>query len=128
FDGDQRRVELTGEAYFEVSHHKKPFIVSSAKQEIKVLGTHFNINAYPDQEVSTTTLINGSVRVVNRETQSSSILSPGEQSRVQGGQIQIQEVDVMPYVRWRKGFFSFRETDMREAARQLSRWYGDEAV
>ena len=128
FDGDQRRVELTGEAYFEVSHHKKPFIVSSAKQEIKVLGTHFNINAYPDQEVSTTTLINGSVRVVNRETQSSSILSPGEQSRVQGGQIQIKEVDVMPYVSWRKGFFSFRETEMREAMSQLSRWYDVEVV
>lgn len=128
FTGNERRVELVGEAYFEVSHNRKPFIVSSRQQEIEVLGTHFNVNAYKNQAFTTTTLISGSVEIVNLESQVTSRLSPGKQSTVRDGRINIQEVNVTPFVSWRNGLFSFRETEMHEVMNQLSRWYDVEVI
>lgn len=115
FTGNQRIVEITGEAYFEVAHNaNKPFIVRVGTEEIKVLGTHFNINAYADEEHIKTTLLQGKV-VVN----SKSYLKPGEQ--YSNGNISKVNTDVI--VDWVFGYFKFDHSDTKTIMRQLARWY-----
>ena len=115
FNGNQRIVEITGEAYFEVTHNpNKPFIVKVGKEEIKVLGTHFNINAYTDEGNIKTTLLQGKVLVNNK-----SILSPGEQ--FSNGNISKVNTDVV--VDWVFGYFKFDHSDTKTIMRQLARWY-----
>ena len=114
----ERRVRLTGEAYFEVFEDKEhPFIVESKGQEVKVLGTKFNINAYDDEAATKTTLLKGSVRVNNE------VLLPHEQSIINGDGIKVVKVNVNPVVAWKDGRFVFKDTSLDEVLRQLSRWY-----
>lgn len=129
FTGDRRRVSITGEAYFEVAKNAKmPFYVKASQQEIVVLGTHFNIKAYSDENDITTTLLEGSVRVnptiaPGTDVPGSAILKPGEQAVVKNSAIKVSTVDTEQAVAWKNGYFHFEETDITEVMRQLSRWY-----
>lgn len=124
FEGANRTVKLTGEAYFEVAKDKNhPFVVETKGQQVQVLGTHFNINSYDDEPVTTTTLLEGSVKVgalQNKEL----ILSPGQQSTLSAtGNFTVAKVDVQEAVAWKNGDFIFNGDDLESVMRQLSRWY-----
>lgn len=125
FNGDQRVVELEGEAYFEVAKNKnKPFIVKSSNQSIEVLGTHFNVHAYNNESVLKTTLLEGSVAVSYKNQKS--ILKPGQQSSVSDNfaKIKIREVDTEAAIAWKNGRFKFDNADLKTVMKQLERWYG----
>lgn len=125
FNGDQRMVELEGEAYFEVAKNKdKPFIVKSANQAIEVLGTHFNVHAYNNESVVKTTLLEGSVAVTYKNQKA--ILKPGQQSNVadNSNRILIRKVDTEAAIAWKNGRFKFDNADLKSVMKQLERWYG----
>lgn len=120
----KRLVKLQGEAYFSVTHDKsKPFIVKTDQQEIAVLGTEFNVNAYGDDDITITTLLKGSVQV-NATDQV--ILKPGQQSSLSNGKLDVRTADVGSATGWKNGVFLFYDTDMKTIMRQLSRWYNIE--
>lgn len=126
-----RKVELIGEAYFEVEKDKtKSFIVVSRGQELEVLGTHFNVNSYPDEISIKTTLLEGSVRVSAVHTKSlahvgSSILKPGMQSVFNSSGIKLQQLqDPEGAISWKSGYFTFNREQLDEIMRKVSRWYG----
>jgi transmembrane sensor len=124
FSGEERNVELTGEAYFEVAKNAAmPFRVRSAGQIVEVLGTHFNINAYADETLMKTTLLEGSVKI-NHE-QATVVIKPGEQATIVKGasRIAVNEVDTNEATAWRDGYFQFNHADIQTVMRQLSRWY-----
>ena len=125
FTGNERRVELTGEAYFEVSKDaRKPFFVKTTNQTVAVLGTHFNINSYADEAATKTTLLEGSVKVTGNTNQLTVKLKPGQQAVNTVTAIDIkQNADIDEAVAWKNGKFLFRNTDLRTIMRQLSRWY-----
>jgi len=122
---DKRRVELKGEAYFEVEHNKEqPFIVltpafktNGKAHEVEVLGTHFNINAYADEPAIVTTLLVGSVKVNEQ------MLKPGYQSVFENNKIKISDADPEAAVAWKNGDFVFNGQDAKTSLRMLSRWY-----
>ncbi|NHA03542.1 FecR family protein [Mucilaginibacter sp. HC2] len=125
FAGNERRVELTGEAYFEVSKDpNKPFYVKTTTQTVTVLGTHFNINSYADEATTKTTLLEGSVKVISNTSGASVKLKPGEQAVNTINTIDVKEnADIDEAVAWKNGKFLFRNTDLHTIMRQLSRWY-----
>ena len=127
FMGNERRIELIGEAYFEVAHNKKvPFIVSSNGQEVVVLGTHFNINAYPDESNIKTTLIEGSVlvnTVSSNKNSNSTVLSPNQQSILTNGKLGIITVNPETAIAWKDNIFMFHNANLKTIMRQISRWY-----
>jgi transmembrane sensor len=132
FAGRQRKVEMTGEIYFEIEpDNTRPFIVSVADRsskgkdmEITVLGTHFNISSYGDEPTMQTTLLEGSVRV--KKDASTKVLSPGQQAMVAKGEatkeIAVKTVETESVVAWKEGRFEFNG-NIREIMRQISRWY-----
>lgn len=132
FTGNERKVEITGEAYFEVAKNaEKPFKVefnnqSGGKGEIEVLGTHFNVNAYPDEEDVKTTLLEGSVKI--KKANQVQMLSPGQQARITSNSIALKtDIDVSQVVAWKNGFFLFNNTDIQMIMRQVARWYDVDA-
>ena len=130
FAGKERLVEITGELYFEVaSDPNMPFIVAMQQgNKVEVLGTHFNINAYPDEPDMQTTLLEGAVRISNATGQSR--LSPGQQATVsKNNNISItQTKNIAQVVAWKDGLFNFEDASLEEVMRQLSRWYDIEVV
>jgi len=123
-DPEVRLVKLKGEAYFEVSKNgKRPFIVSSDKQQVVVLGTHFNINAYPDQPYAETTLAEGSVKVTDLATKAFKILKPSEQSRVSKSVIDVKTVNVDEMLAWKNGEFALGSQNFETILRNIERWY-----
>ncbi|EOR96293.1 putative anti-sigma factor [Arcticibacter svalbardensis MN12-7] len=125
FNTNERRVKINGEVYFEVMPNKsKPFIVSTEGQDIQVLGTHFNVNAYKDEEVIRTTLIEGSVKITLPSNRFS-ILIPGQQSVVVPGtdHITLNKADTEAASGWKDGNIYFNNTDLKGVLRQLARWY-----
>ncbi|WP_316822632.1 FecR family protein [Pedobacter gandavensis] len=124
FAGNERKVELTGQAYFEVAKSKgKSFKVWSKNQEVEVLGTHFNVNAYADQSATITTLLEGSIKLNSKNTKTSKLLKPGQQGVLTGNGIDVEEVDVSQAVGWKNGFFIFEKEEVATVLRQLERWY-----
>ena len=122
FIGNERVVELTGEAYFEVAHNaKKSFKVIANGQTIEDIGTHFNINAYNDEDAIKTTLLEGSVKVSTASM--SRVLKPGEQAFVKNGNLSITNVDPNESVAWKNGFFFFNDNTIQDVMKQLARWY-----
>jgi transmembrane sensor len=122
-----REVQLSGEAYFEVAHNAKvPFIVKTNRQEVLVLGTHFNINSYADESTTKTTLLQGAVlaRMANFKGNDGDhvLLKPGQQA-ILGQNFQVKPVDVEEVTAWKDGNFLFNDTDLRDIMKQLSRWY-----
>lgn len=126
---DQRMVSLNGEAYFEISTDKaRPFIVHSASQEVKVLGTHFNINAYSDEPETTTTLIEGAVSIsplINdvADFTAERRLKPGDQALRNNSGIRIKHVDTEEAIAWKNGQFVFSSESITAVMRKISRWY-----
>jgi ferric-dicitrate binding protein FerR (iron transport regulator) len=126
FAGKARSVDLHGEAYFEVAQNKKnPFRVKAGATTVEVLGTHFNVMAYPDEHAANTTLLEGSVKVSHGVA--SRILVPGQQAQISRG-IKLVAVDVAEAVAWKNGLFQFNNTDLGSIMRQLQRWYGIEVA
>ncbi|WP_316838787.1 FecR family protein [Pedobacter gandavensis] len=125
FTGKDRLVTLIGEGYFEVAKDKtRPFKVKTEEQEVEVLGTYFNINAYDDEDGVKTTLIEGSVKV-KLPTNKSAVLKPGEQSLV-SNDIKINQVDANSAIDWKQGLFWFNDESIYSIMRQFSRWYNIE--
>lgn len=134
---DERTVELVGEAYFDVANVKEqknskreswPFKVICAGQTIEVLGTEFNVTAYADEPETKTTLVTGSVQIVNHASMAISRLHVGEQAINQGENITIKQVDVDQFTAWKDGFFYFDGLAPNIAFNQLERWYNIEIV
>lgn len=126
FTGKERRVVLTGEAYFEVSDRAgQPFVVDARGTTVQVLGTHFDVMAYTDEPAVNTTLVEGKVRVT-AGTQSA-ILELGQKAIADNG-VRVVEADTDKETAWIDGFFQFDETDLPTLMRQLKRWYGIEPV
>jgi transmembrane sensor len=123
FSGRERKVSLSGEAYFEVTKSEQPFIVATDKQEVRVLGTHFNINSYNDEAATKTTLLEGSVRVSASDGKNASyVLKPGEQA-INNGRIRVDKVDLEEAVAWKNGNTVFENKTLEDIMRDLSRWY-----
>jgi transmembrane sensor len=143
FNDTERKVEITGEVYFEVSplpaspggggaKGKLPFIVKvlnaqGMAAEVKVLGTHFNINAYTDEPVITTTLLEGKVQVTTDDSRLSTpdyrLLTPGQQAQINGDNIKVSAANTESAVAWVHGQFIFASVDIKTLLRQASRWY-----
>jgi len=131
FTGNERRVEITGEVYFEVVHDaSKPFHVSVNGMDVQVLGTHFNINAYSDEESIRTTLLEGSVKV--RAANESVTIKPGEQAQMNLGNAigftVFKNINLDQVMAWKNGEFNFDNVDLQTIMRQLARWYDVEVV
>jgi ferric-dicitrate binding protein FerR (iron transport regulator) len=131
FAGTERRVEITGEAYFEVTKNKNlPFIVGMKNNTtVEVLGTHFNVNAYNDEEAIKTTLLEGRVKVKSAiGNRQSAILKPGEQAVI--AEHSPLTIDHSPnleqVIAWKNGTFSFTNASLETVMRQLARWYNIE--
>lgn len=126
--GEKRTVVLTGEAYFEVAHHKKqPFIVKTDRQEVTVLGTHFNINTYLNEPFVKTTLIEGRVSVTaNSHT---SLLQPGQESLLDAGnKMRVDLADLESVLAWKNGKFIYNNEDLYSIMRKVERWYNVQIV
>lgn len=123
FESGERVVELEGEAYFDVASAAMPFRVISRGQTVEVLGTQFNVRTYPEDKPSKTTLVEGSVRLVNSYSNDIRQLKPGQQGVIHGRHTKISEVNVDAYTAWKDGIFYFKNTPPEEAFSQISRWY-----
>jgi len=120
----RRQVKLVGEAYFEIAKDKAhPFVVESQGQEVEVLGTHFNINAYGDEPSIKTTLLEGSIKVDRKI-----IIKPGQQAVSIDGKILVRQADVESALDWHRGDFVFDDDDFKATMRKISRWYDVEVV
>ena len=130
FTGKERRVEITGEVYFEVAKNKSmPFIVKKANcdAEIKVLGTHFNVKAYDDEDAMKITLLEGSVDV--SELDKHNVLLPGQQAIVANKKINVlNSVDLEEVMAWKNGRFYFDGANIKSIMRQVEKWYNVDIV
>jgi transmembrane sensor len=125
FAGQERKVAITGEAYFEVAKNEKlPFIVQKGEMTMQVLGTHFNVNTYEDEDAMKTTLLEGSVKILRGSN--SSVLRPGQQAILgnNNGQIQvINDANIEEVMAWKNGLFHFNNSSLQDVMRQIARWY-----
>lgn len=142
FDRNKRVVDIDGEAYFEVQKAKNwPFIVRTKTQQIEVLGTHFNVNAYAGDRKAKTTLVEGSVKVSQRsvgdispsgrfETTPSLVLKPGQQATTYADRegINVETIDPYEVVSWKENLFVFNNEEISEVMKKVSRWYDVEVV
>lgn len=117
----EREVVLEGEAFFEVARDSlRPFTVKTEGMNVRVLGTHFNLKAYPDEHEQTT-LVAGSVEVSFDEQHV--LLHPGEQATRVAQELKVEEVDVTPYIAWKHDRFIFKNEPLEEVLKKLERWY-----
>lgn len=124
FPDGERKVELSGEAYFDiVKDDRKPFLVVTGQQTIAVLGTAFNVKAYTDESYIKTTLIAGSIKINPLNGHTPRLLKPGEQAILENNDLQVKSIDTKEDVSWRSDLFYFSNTDLRDMAYQLQRWY-----
>lgn len=136
FDTEERVVELSGEAYFEIAQVKladrktaKPFIVRSQTQEVQVLGTHFNVNTYDDDATAITTLLEGAVNVRSSVDSRFMKLKPGQQSIVQpGSQTRVLTADLDEAIGWKNGEFIFYNERIEKVMNDIARWYDIEVI
>lgn len=124
FTDGERKVKLTGEAYFEINHNEQqPFIVESNGQSVQVLGTAFNINAYDNENKVVTSLVNGSIRITHHHTRETKLLQPNQQSIISEQSFAVRTVDAKDFTAWKDGMIVLHETDLPTLIRQLERWY-----
>ncbi|MBO9729647.1 MAG: FecR domain-containing protein [Chitinophaga sp.] len=122
FTGTERVVEVTGEAYFEVAQQdNQPFKVKVRGLEVKVLGTHFNVNAYTDEASINTTLLEGKVMVSHLGK--NAVISPGQQAQVKEEITIVPHADIETLMAWKEGRFSYNNMELQSIMRQISRWY-----
>jgi transmembrane sensor len=142
FIGNQRKVEITGEAYFEIAKHelpaalaagkkgvRMPFIVSANnKADVEVLGTHFNVNSYDDESEIKVTLLEGSVKVSNK--QSALTIKPNQQAVIAKNEAisLANSFDIEQTMSWKNGLFSFKAADIKTIMKEIERWYDVEVV
>jgi len=129
FTGKNREVELTGEAYFEVAKNKeKPFHVKVNNMQVEVLGTHFNINAYEDENAIRTSLLEGSVKITKGAT--SDLLKPGQQgvTKKSDNSIEIKNADMNEVIAWKNGLFQFDGANITTIMSEIGRWYNVDIV
>jgi len=134
FSGNERNVTLIGEAYFEVAKDKdRPFLVtvnagSGMPMTVKVLGTHFNINAYPDEQQNRVTLLEGAVKVDCGAA--NALLAPGKEAILNklSGKISVSSGDTEAATAWKNGYFLFDNEKVESIMRQISRWYNVEII
>jgi transmembrane sensor len=132
FTGIQRKVEITGEVYFEVAKDAaKPFIVSiktpagNSRGEIEVLGTHFNVNAYDDNSIVRATLLEGSVKVSNGNK--STVINPNQQAQISNDKVTvINDPDIDQTMAWKNGLFFMAKQDIKSIMEEVQRWYNVE--
>lgn len=131
-NGQRKIILLGGEAYFEVAKdQKRPFVVSTGNQQVQVLGTQFNIHAYPGETAIKTTLIEGSVKVTTRTPaagSSTKTLQSGEQSVNTNGSLAVQKVNLKIAMAWKKGKIQFVKEELKTVMEMLSRWYDIQVV
>lgn len=123
FTENQREVNITGELYFEVAHDaKRPFIVHSGNTSVQVLGTHFNIMGYDNEEALRATLIQGSIKI-SKENKTA-LLHPGEQMQVNEKIFKlVKNADVDAELAWKNGLFNFKDAGIEAIMKQVERWY-----
>jgi transmembrane sensor len=129
FIGNERKVIVTGEAYFEIVHNaKRPFKIGVSNELVEDIGTHLNINAYDDESTIKTTLVEGSIKVTKGSA--SAILAPGQQATIRPGDssFQLEQADADEAIAWKNGFFYFNRADIQTVMRQLARWYNVQVV
>ncbi|MEJ2882164.1 FecR family protein [Pedobacter sp. GR22-6] len=130
----RREVQLSGEAYFEIFKDKQhPFVVLTNQQQVEVLGTHFNINSYPNEPGTKTTLIEGIVRVsllsgIKAVGKSSLILKPGQESTLTDYQLNVLPAEIDERIAWQRGRFIFDDEHIKSIMRKICRWYNVDAV
>jgi ferric-dicitrate binding protein FerR (iron transport regulator) len=124
----ERGMEITGEAYIEVvKDARRRFIVTGGGMAVEVLGTHFNVNTYPDETDMKVTLLEGSIKVSGGIEQR--LIKPGEQAVYRKDTMHVRTgVDVKRVIAWKNGFFDFQDKHLPEVMRQLSRWYDLQVV
>jgi ferric-dicitrate binding protein FerR (iron transport regulator) len=127
FDGDVRKVFLTGEAYFEVAHNAKiPFIVGTNRLDVKATGTAFNVSAYPDDDLVEATLVEGKVILYERKSNSEiKALTPGECLKfdIQKNSYSVETGNTLKYTAWKDGLLVFKNDSVADIAKKLARWY-----
>lgn len=131
FTGGERVVKITGEVYFEVaSHPQRPFIVKvNETNSIEVLGTQFDVKAYGEDDLISTTLLQGAVRIVSNGKKAA--LKPGQQASISDRQLLVKTIGqggISEAMAWKEGRFNFQDASLQEIMRQLSRWYDIEVV
>ncbi|WP_177230416.1 FecR family protein [Chitinophaga sp. CF118] len=127
YEDGKRSVKLEGEGYFEVAKDQAhPFIVKSSDQQVEVMGTHFNISAYKDEDVVKTTLIEGSVKVSVLDLHK--VLSPGFEAVKSGNNIQVHSIDAELAVAWKDGKFVFENEKIEAIMKMVERWYNVQVV
>lgn len=118
-------VELNGEGYFEVAHRKdQSFKVVTENQTVEVLGTHFNINAYHDEQTTATTLLEGSVKISADGKQR--ILTPNQQAKLANGDITVKQFEANHAIDWVNNDFVFENENLGSIMRKIARWYNVE--
>jgi len=129
FIGNERKVFVTGEAYFEVFHDvSKPFIVNDGSMDVRVLGTHFNVNAFEDDDDNDikVTLLEGSVKINNGNA--TGLLEPGQQAVVTKEIKVVSDVDLGLVMAWKNGYFQFDNASLQHVLKEVSRWYDVDVV
>ena len=128
FAGSERKVSVTGEAYFEVAHDaSKPFVVHNGAMDVQVLGTHLNVNAFEDDDNNIkVTLLEGSVKISNGN--SNGLLKPGQQALVSKEVKVLDNVDLNKVMAWKNGYFQFDNASLQSVLKQVSRWYDVEVI
>ena len=127
FTGNERKVYLEGEAYFEVAKDKEhPFKVMAQGVEVNVLGTHFNVNAYPESKEHVTTLLSGKISYSFHQEQEAIVLAPDQQVTLDcsKGKTEVAHVDASAFVAWKDGWIYFEDECLETLALRLSRLYG----
>lgn len=123
FSGKERRVEVTGEAYFEIAHDaSRPFIVAVNGAQVRVLGTKFNINSYSEEGPIQATLLEGAVQIKKGIQQTT--IKPGEQAKVFDKEIKVVGANLEKTIAWKEGRFYFEDDDIKTIMGQISKWYG----
>jgi len=129
FVGKERKVEITGEAYFEVAKDAtKKFIVAANKTTTEVLGTHFNISSYAEETTTKVTLLEGKVKVGKLIPQGFQVLSAGQQAEVNADIKVLDNVNIEAVMAWKNGIFQFENADIHSIMRQVARWYDVDVV
>lgn len=130
FPQQERTVKITGEVYFEVAPDKaRAFSVTGGRAKVQVLGTRFNMNAYEDESSLKVTLLNGSVKVSDIQSQQTTLLNPGQQAQLNAESLgTINNADINKVMAWKNDLFNFEDVNLDEAMRQISRWYGVKVI
>ncbi len=127
FVGNERKVTITGEAYFEVSRHPtKKFFVQANGSTTEVLGTHFNVNSYSNEADVKVTLLEGAVKVTKQNV--SGVLKPGQQAQITDKINVVSDVDIETVIAWKNGLTKFKSADIKSIMRQVERWYNVDVV